>query len=697
MENKNINKTNQDRQTDTDDQAMNFDIFERKLEEEFVFGRRSSIARTPPPTPSRETSQQETEAAMCDIGKSSVETLWQEDDLTSPTYKLVGEVSLDTSFRARANSLPGENARSFQPKTLDLMQERKKAAKRLRDEEVEEDTQNLRKEVDRLLKTVRELSDLTEASSKTKTEIKNLVKKLKRQANDVDKEWKLLDAKEVKARPKEEIKETRTIGVQTSVGDIEKEYEEKRTKMTNKIQAAMKENSNFGKLADILDVKWPQEIYKITEMEGANVSVTSGLQGDFAIITDPKNADGNKLVEKLQVKYSGLNELITSNEGQVDYLIQTARVKTRRNEYEENSSAVYLIPLTIDKAGVNDMELLYNKIKEFKETTQVHPSKLVNLVIGEGLKPSYTRKICEYAFANVDIKIRILLQGSGSNPSRQKTRREDTMVRVSAEGKSYVDMVKKLKEKVDIDQIGVRVTKIRKSDKGDLLLQVEGGQAMASTLEKEIKSKIEDVKVTTRKLGTITIYVIGVDPTISKEDVTHALAMETKLQEADINIKSIRKGKYDEQTIIAEIPKQQQVTDLIKRRKMRIGWTECGVRERIEVTRCFKCLEYGHRSWECTSQVDRSEECVKCGQKGHKGKDCTNRARCIKCNADGHRADQIKCPYFKELVEGIRRQKMQLTTTRPKNNSNNNTKTRKQNTQVTDAKAREDKNELNAS
>ncbi|KAK9693588.1 hypothetical protein QE152_g34103 [Popillia japonica] len=74
------------------------------------------------------TSPQETEAAMCDIGKSSVETLWQEDDLTSPTYKLVGEVSLDTSFRARANSLPGENARSFQPKTLDLMQERKKAA-----------------------------------------------------------------------------------------------------------------------------------------------------------------------------------------------------------------------------------------------------------------------------------------------------------------------------------------------------------------------------------------------------------------------------------------------------------------------------------------------------------------------------------------------------------------------------------------
>lgn len=157
-------KTKLDGQTE-DEQAINKENFEKKLEEALVFGRRNSIARTPPSTP---------DAAICNAGKSSVETLWQDDDLlTSPTFKLVGKTSvetLDMSPRARANSLPSENININRTrfKTIDNTQERQKTAKRLRDDEIGEETQNLRKEVDRLLKTVRELSELTEASSKQK-------------------------------------------------------------------------------------------------------------------------------------------------------------------------------------------------------------------------------------------------------------------------------------------------------------------------------------------------------------------------------------------------------------------------------------------------------------------------------------------------------------------------------------------------
>ncbi|KAK9747264.1 hypothetical protein QE152_g5454 [Popillia japonica] len=48
-----LNKTTkQDRQTDVDEQAMKKEDFDRKPEEALVFGRRSSIARTPPPSSS---------------------------------------------------------------------------------------------------------------------------------------------------------------------------------------------------------------------------------------------------------------------------------------------------------------------------------------------------------------------------------------------------------------------------------------------------------------------------------------------------------------------------------------------------------------------------------------------------------------------------------------------------------------------
>lgn len=86
----------------------------------------------------------------------------------------------------------------------------------------------MRKEVDRLLRTIRELSEATEPSSKTKVEIKNLVKKLKRQANDVNKEWRVIDERTPVIRPTMGSKETSSIAVQTNAENIKKELDNKR-------------------------------------------------------------------------------------------------------------------------------------------------------------------------------------------------------------------------------------------------------------------------------------------------------------------------------------------------------------------------------------------------------------------------------------------------------------------------------------
>ncbi|KAK9730426.1 hypothetical protein QE152_g15207 [Popillia japonica] len=116
--------------------------------------------------------------------------------------------------------------------------------------------------------------------------------------------------------------------------------------------------------------------------------------------------------------------------------------------------------------------------------------------------------------------------------------------------------------------------------------------------------------------------------------------------------------KNEEEAVIAEI-QGEQALPLIKRRKLRIGCTRCGIREIIDIVRCFRHLQYGHRTRKCKAQMDRNKDCIKCGEAGHKGKDCTNRDRCVKCNMDGHRTDEIKCPYFKKLVEDTRKQKNQ--------------------------------------
>mgnify|MGYP000376690804 FL=1 len=130
------------------------------------------------------------------------------------------------------------------------------------------------------------------------------------------------------------------------------------------------EKKDFESLSKILDEKWPMEIYKKTEIVGLEEANIASRTGDYAIIADLRNLGGNKAIEKLTTKYIGLTELIEENEGQNDFLIQTARTKTRKSESTDSSSAVYLVPMEINKQGVNNMKDVYRCVKELDELTK---------------------------------------------------------------------------------------------------------------------------------------------------------------------------------------------------------------------------------------------------------------------------------------------------------------------------------------
>ncbi|KAK9744976.1 hypothetical protein QE152_g7276 [Popillia japonica] len=188
---------------------------------------------------------------------------------------------------------------------------------------------------------------------------------------------------------------------------------------------------------------------------------------------------------------------------------------------------------------------------------KVHSTENINLLVGDGLKTSYGRKVCEYIFAKEKIKIKLLLQG-----------------------------VKKLKQKVGIEELGVKIKKIRKTGRGDLALTVGGEQDKANALISEIRNKIDNVKVSTKANGAMIVFVMGIDPATKEKELIEAMAKETKLEQRDINVRAITKGKYEEQTTTIELPRKK-ATDLIRQRKVKVGCVECRVRERIYIGRCF--------------------------------------------------------------------------------------------------------------
>ncbi|KAJ8932157.1 hypothetical protein NQ314_014886 [Rhamnusium bicolor] len=102
--------------------------------------------------------------------------------------------------------------------------------------------------------------------------------------------------------------------------------------------------------------------------------------------------------------------------------------------------------------------------------------------------------------------------------------------------------------------------------------------------------------------------------------------------------------------------------ELLKTGKIRIGWVQCQIRKKIQITRCFRCLGYGHRTGEYQGE-DKSDLCIKCGKRGHVARDCNNPPYCATCNRDGHRADRMGCPTFRKLINQESRRRANRRTT----------------------------------
>lgn len=105
---------------------------------------------------------------------------------------------------------------------------------------------------------------------------------------------------------------------------------------------------------------------------------------------------------------------------------------------------------------------------------------------------------------------------------------------------------------------------------------------------------------------------------------------------------------------------------IIEAKKLKLKWSLCAVYEAIQVTRCFKCAGYGHRSDICNN----NEACPKCAGR-HSIKDCVNNiVKCINCiNANSkfnskldikHAAWDVNCNIYKRKLE-IKRKSINYT------------------------------------
>lgn len=206
-------------------------------------------------------------------------------------------------------------------------------------------------------------------------------------------------------------------------------------------------------------------------------------------------------------------------------------------------------------------------------------------------------------------------------PKVRKRRNDVVVIQPGAE-KTYAQILRTLKEKMNPEASGAAVRSVRKTKSGAVLLELNKGTADNETFRSSIQDAIGDAGQVKNLVSTTTIEIWDLDCLATKEDVQNALVKETGCT-ADFKVHVFGPNSREQKMALATA-NAQTASLLLEKGRIKIGWTNCRIRQRVTVTRCHRCLSYGHVKANCNGK-DRSAACWKCGKDGHKAKECRSR------------------------------------------------------------------------
>lgn len=533
------------------------------------------------------------------------------------------------------------------------------------EDEDEQELQIFKEMLEKLTNKSKELNLFIEQTTNTKSEIKKAARDIKWQLECITKRLKEHQSQPSKIKATEESKstkypetktdakkvQTQSRGIQTV--EIVERMEEKEVEI---IQKQIEEGKGFEELTTIIDNEWPEEVYRTVYTNLGN-PLKANLKNDIVIVIDP-NEDGEKgIIKELIGKYPAIKDILEGgcSEGKIEYVRN--ETKTSRKKEETERQTVFLLPYTVNKKEINDMEKFYKIIKTLKTELDIsgEKEKEIILLTPEGLNRNYTRKLTEYALHGGGIKVNYMIPkaigrgGQKKLPGKSTERFKDDAIVIKTNGKSYADILNTVKQTVNIEQTDVKIKTIRKTKTGDLLMTVEKENGKIDILKKTIENKIENVTVQIGGNPKATVFIKNIDAVTVKEEVQKSIIKEASLEQNEyIEIVKLIKNQRENQTAIVETTKKT-ADKLTKLGNIRIGWVLCNITPRKQVTKCKNCWSYSHTTKNCNSP-SKKNCCNKCAQEGHIAKICTNEFFCPLCNEKGHRHDRGGCKQYKKAM-----------------------------------------------
>lgn len=237
-------------------------------------------------------------------------------------------------------------------------------------------------------------------------------------------------------------------------------------------------------------------------------------------------------------------------------------------------------------------------------------------------------------------------------PKRLRKKPEAIIVKKTGEV-SYADMLKKLKADPNLSELGKHVRKIRRTQQGELLLEVEGkASENVPKFKSDLEASLKEMASVRRGAQRVALSCCGLHEATTADDLHSCLV--TQFQGILLSIEDIRglRRMRDGTQIATVLMNAKDAITVLEKGMVTVGWSRCRIIQYMRPIRCFRCLEFGHRTSSCKS-VDRSDCCLRCGEHGHKAKGCVALPKCVICSSDvyrNHATGGFACPTYKASI-----------------------------------------------
>lgn len=383
--------------------------------------------------------------------------------------------------------------------------------------------------------------------------------------------------------------------------------------------------------------KWPEGAYVKATLKTGNP--LQEAEGDVLLALKTKD-DNPYIRNKLEERHVGLKDIIKDElvDGQIQFLENTTKTKSG----VQKSGRVYVM-------SGETLQAQFNALKELEAEAKGETTKKISIIAADENVRTNIRKLIEIVFFQTNLEIDIFVPRKENKGKAHENKYDTIVVNTSADGKTYSDMLKIVRENINPENLGITIKSLRKRKDDSLLIVTE--KSTVETLKKEFtdNENMKDIHIVEKKCD---LLITGMDAVTTQEELLKALEVAGSLTEDDkktLVIKSMYTNRSGEQ--VATVTTTQKVGDkVLPVEHLKIGWSRCRVKEKFSIPRCSNCLRIGHINKNCKTRKTEGKKCLNCTQPNHEAKDCQNKSHCNSCAKEGHRADSMSCPKYRKKV-----------------------------------------------